>query len=339
MSERTSNGEATNYYVAGNGPGNSPGSGLVSAKTLVQPFNDALWPMLADKSQNFNSYSIRSLRFIYQAIKGSAYNGQITCGFTKDSTVGEEIYNNPDAIITLPCAMRFQASDSSNTLVVPASLMSQGGKSLFNPVNKDVAFDEPTRYFAGAFCYAAADCTDNTNIGRWHVEYDLTLEQAQLNPTPSPAEFAADVDEWGNGTLRIVHSGRFNPEITGPSTVTVSSVRPAVIYLESDEGGCTLQVNGSGATLLGTMSSGTGVLDIYSVPRLPVSTLTFSGVEHLITCVVSPGYAPAFVFDPEAVKRRTGFKPSRVRSKQEGPTSTTTNASPRGVTGGSGARN
>jgi len=311
--ERAVNSEPTSYYVRGEGiSSGNVGSGAVSGKTLIQPFNSDLWPMLADKAQNFTAYTVRALRFVYQAIKGSAYNGQITCGFSKDTTLQEDTYGVPDQVLNLPCSMRFQASDTQNQLVVPASIMSQSGKSLFNPVNRVIADDEPTRYYAGAFYFVAADCTDDTNIGRWHVEYDVVLEQTQLNLEPASAEIVADVDGQGNGTVRVLRAGRFNPEVISSSSVHVSNIRPTVIYCLNDEGSCTPRVNGVLPTLLGTLSNGTTVLDVYTVPRMAVATLSFNGVEHLFSCVLSPGHPPAWA-SALALFSKAAPKVSRAR--------------------------
>jgi len=284
---RVYNGEPTQFIVKGNGAaveGSVP-SGSRTGRTLVQPFNDELWPMLADKSQNFTAYSVKGLRFIYQASKGSAYNGQITCGFTKETSFESGFEDEPDNIINLPVSMRFQASDVSNTMEVPVSMMSQGGKSLFNPVNQLVANEEPTRYYAGTFMYCAADCTDGTDIGRWHVEYDIVLEQSQLSTETTSCEFQRD----DNGDLTIISGGRYHPRIIDSNSMRISSVRPTVFLLSADRTAHVPWLTINGVVIETTEISG---LTLAEVPRLKYALVELHST--VLGGVVFCGHLPTF---------------------------------------------
>jgi len=268
----------------GNGPTQDPlliGSGKAADATLIQPFNADLWPLLADKAQNYTAYSIMSMRFIYQASKGSAYNGQITCGFTKETSMDSGLFSDPDFVVNLPVSMRFQASDTQNSMVVPANMMSQGGRSLFNPTDQQVALQEPTRYYAGTFMYCCEGCTDDSDIGRWHVEYDVRLEQSQMNKSSSSAEFALDHDK-----ISVVKSGMFVNRPPMDNTVRVASIRNSLLLCMP---ACDCTVNGIEQI---PVYVGTD-MNLYSFPKLACADLGLSCSNSLAMALLFSAATPA----------------------------------------------
>jgi len=298
--ENARNGEPTSFIVNGGYKADpeaaAGGIGTKNGRALIHPFNSDIWPILADKAQNFTSYSIVGLRFVYQATKGSAYNGQITCGFTKNTAFNSDFQTEPDNIINLPVSMRFQASDVQNTLEVPAAMMSQGGKNLFNPVNAAVANDEPTRYYAGTFMFCASDCADDTDIGRWHVEYDIRLEQSQLNTDPPSTECERDL----NGDLQIMNGGRFNPVLVDANSLRVSSPRASVLVLyDTDPTVHVALVKLNGTTLVPIV---VGNLCFYEIARLRYALLEFDA--QVSGFVLYTGLLPMFVETPPSVRER-----------------------------------
>jgi len=284
--EGARNCEKTALVVSGNGPAQEGvvALGNKTASVFVDVSNANVWPLLAEKSKNFTGYSVRALRFIYQAVKGSAYNGQITCGFTKDPNF--TAWSDADAVINLPAAMRFQASETQVIFEVPTSLMSQVGQALFNPATVNEQSIEPTRYYAGQFGFVAEQCSDNSDIGTWHVEYQVVLEQSQLNLNPGATQFSIDT-----GAITVVTRGWYCPILSDDHTsVQVTSVRPALLLVLGTHGDREVTLNGELLTPVVQFTEAC----IFALKKLTMNALAFPGTSITGAILVSgsdPGWS------------------------------------------------
>lgn len=283
--EGVRNCEKTSMMVKGDGPATAmPGTGTTFQSIYVDASNAALWPLLAEKAKNFAGWSIRGMTFVYQAVKGSAYNGQITCGFTKDPNFNS--WSSPDAVVNLPAATRFQASETQVAFPVPVSIMSQSGQALFNAATVDTESVEPTRYYAGQFGYVAEQCTDDTNIGTWHIEYQVTLEQTQLNPKSGGSQFTVT-----DGIITVDHRGWYAPQVASDGlSVRVSSIRPTILIVAGTHGSRQVELNDVAQTPVQVWTE----VAIFAFTRLSNEKLSFPGTSisgAILTEGVDPGWS------------------------------------------------
>lgn len=184
-------------------------SAFTCAGYAVNPGQYPLFPVLANRAENYEQYRIKDLVFEWVPVSGTTRDGVVTLCFNPEATTdvprNEQTITAMAGSVTSPvygsaCKVRAHGVKSDKILYVRADILSSG---------EDL---RTTDY--GKFFIATSDCSSVSAMGKLYVNYKIELMYPRAGyPTPmlvgvpGLSAFATLFDNVYNGHVDTVRTG------------------------------------------------------------------------------------------------------------------------------------
>jgi len=269
----------------------------------------SLWPKLQQKAQTFANYSCLGCSVVYTPVAGTATNGTLWMGFTKNVAINDSDVMTSQEVNSLPIHASTAVSQPLE-MVITTDAMNKGGKDLIVDSNTSGTKGTLSLFYMGTLFYTTTDVSEaTTTIGTFKMRYTFRLTQPQANIMPAGAAATYDPSDESMLVYRPGEVGLrrvIKPAETVPH-FRYTAMRPHLMLVRGVPGDMPILEYSTPAgdstvvTPAHSLTEGLGgqTFDIYDIPHaLPSWTWSIDGSsEAYLTFLKIPLSDPFFTWE------------------------------------------